>query len=181
MSCVCGTGKTSARPISRQVKNERRHLQLPSKVEAVGERLQLLLSQPLLLLQVLLLDEQRGLGLDKPPVVLQLLGRQLARQEGGDQVLSAVQVILQIFGILPLFAQQTVAIVQRLLEWRDEEKLLIIPELKLYYYYITLGTTTYVRSHCLQVVVYNISNKDRVLRYLRKKVYFQPQVSDLHF
>ncbi len=93
---------------------------LPSHIQAVGKRLQLLLSQPLLLLQVLLPDEQRGLGLDEAPVVLQLLGGQLARQEGGDQVLSPVQVILQIFGVLPLFAQQTVATVQRLLSAETE-------------------------------------------------------------
>lgn len=86
-----------------------------SQIQAVGEGLQLLLSQPMLLLQVLLLYEQRGLGLDEAPVVLQLLGRQLTGQEGGDHVLSPVQVILQVFGVLPLFAQQTVAAVQRLL------------------------------------------------------------------
>lgn len=90
--------------------------------QAVGERLQLLLSQPLLLLQVLLPDEQRGLGLHEAPVVLQLLGGQLTPQEGGDQVLPAVQVILQIFGVLPLFAQQTVATVQRLLSADTEDK-----------------------------------------------------------
>lgn len=88
---------------------------LPLPTGAVGKGLQLLLSQPLLLLQVLLPDEQRGLGLDEAPVVLQLLGGQLARQEAGDQVLPAVQVILQVFGVLPLLAQQTVAVVQRLL------------------------------------------------------------------
>lgn len=93
---------------------------LPSQTQAVGERLQLLLSEPLLLLQVLLTYEQRGLGLDEAPVVLQLLGRQLTGQEGGDHVLSPVQVILQIFGILPLFAQQTVAAVQRLLSAETE-------------------------------------------------------------
>lgn len=95
-------------------------LLLPSHIQAVGKGLQLLLSQPLLLLQVLLTDEQRGLGLDEAPVVLQLLGRQLTRQEGRDQVLSPVQVILQIFGVLPLFAQQTVATVQGLLSAETE-------------------------------------------------------------
>lgn len=97
-------------------------------MEAVGKRLQLLLSQPLLLLQVLLPDEQRGLSLHEAPVVLQLLGGQLTRQEGGDHVLSPVQVILQIFGVLPLFAQQTVAIVQRLLrkEKEGEEDILYL-------------------------------------------------------
>lgn len=104
--------------------DERRLLSsLPSQIQAVGERLQLLLPQPLLLLQVLLPDEQRGLGLDKVPVVLQLLGRQLAGQEGGDHVLPAVQVILQIFGILSLFTQQTVAAVQRLLSGETERSL----------------------------------------------------------
>lgn len=95
-------------------------LPLSSQIQAVGEGLQPLLSQPLLLLQVLLLYEQRGLGLDEAPVVLQLLGRQLTGQEGGDHVLSPVQVILQIFGVLPLFAQQTVAAVQRLLRAETE-------------------------------------------------------------
>lgn len=95
-------------------------LPLLSQIQAAGERLQLLLSQPLLLLQVLLPYEQRGLGLDEAPVVLQLLGRQLTGQEGGDHVLSPVQVILQIFGVLPLFAQQTVAAVQRLLSAETE-------------------------------------------------------------
>lgn len=88
---------------------------LPSQAQAVGQGLQLLLSQPLLLLQVFLPDEQRGLGPDEVPVVLQLLGGHLAGQEGGDHALSPVQVILQIFGVLPLFAQQTVAAVQGLL------------------------------------------------------------------
>lgn len=97
-------------------------LLLPSQIQAVGEGLQLLLSQPLLLLHVLLPNEQRGLGLDEAPVVLQLLGGQLTWQEGGDQVLSPVQVILQIFGILPLFAQQAVATVQRLLSAETEGK-----------------------------------------------------------
>lgn len=50
---------------------------LSSQVEAVGKGLQLLLSQPLFLLQVLLSDEQRGLSLDEATVVLQLLGGQL--------------------------------------------------------------------------------------------------------
>lgn len=95
-------------------------LLLPSKIQAVGKGLQLLLSQPLLLLQVLLPDKQWGLGLDKALVVLQLFGGQLTRQEGRDKVLSPVQVILQIFGILPLFAQQTVATVQRLLSAETE-------------------------------------------------------------
>lgn len=95
-------------------------LQGPSQVQAAAQGLQLLLSQPLLLLQVLLPDEQRGLGLHEAPVVLQLLGRQLAGQEGGDHVLPPVQVDLQIFGVLSLFAQQTVATVQRLL-MRDRD------------------------------------------------------------
>lgn len=42
----------------------------PSQIQAAGKGLQLLLSQPLLLLQVLLPDEQRRLGLDEAPVVL---------------------------------------------------------------------------------------------------------------
>lgn len=107
---------------SGEKKKEKSVLSLPlhSQIQAAGERLQLLLSQPLLLLQVLLPYEQRGLGLDEAPVVLQLLGRQLTGQEGGDHVLSPVQVILQIFGVLPLFAQQTVAAVQRLLSAETE-------------------------------------------------------------
>lgn len=98
-------------------KEERSALSVPpsSQVQAVGEGIQLLLSQPMFLLQVLLPYEQRGLGLDEAPVVLQLLGRQLTGQEGGDHVLSPVQVILQVFGVLPLLAQQTMAAVQRLL------------------------------------------------------------------
>lgn len=86
-----------------------------SQIQAAGEGLQLLLSQSLLLFKVLLPDEQRRLRLDEAPVVLQLLGGQLTRKKGGNQVLSPVQVILQIFGVLPLFAEQTVATVQRLL------------------------------------------------------------------
>ncbi len=93
---------------------------LSSQVQAAVEGLELLLSQPLLLLQVLLSDEQRGFCLDEAAVVLQLLGGQLTRQEGGDQVLSPVQIILQIFGVLPLFAQQAVATVQRLLRAETE-------------------------------------------------------------
>lgn len=104
-----------------QAKNGQIGALTASQVEAVVERLQLLLSQPLLLLQVLLPDEQRGLRLHEAPVVLQLLGGQLSRQEGGDEVLSPVQVILQIFGILPLFAQQTMATVQRLLSAETQE------------------------------------------------------------
>lgn len=102
-----------------------------SQVEAVVERLQLLLSQPLLLLQVLLPDEQRGLRLHEAPVVLQLLGGQLARQEGGDEVLSPVQVILQIFGVLPLFAQQTMATVQRLLSAEKQTTRCIVTKFNL--------------------------------------------------
>lgn len=91
-----------------------------SQTQAVRKRFQLLLPELLLLLQVLLLDEQRGLGLDEAPVVLKLLGRQLARQEGADQALSPVQVVLQIFGVFPLFAQQAVATVQGLLSGENK-------------------------------------------------------------
>lgn len=92
------------------------------QTEAGGQSLQLLLSQTLPLLQVFLADQQRGLGLDEASVVLQLLGRQLPGQEGGDQVLPAVQVVLQVFGVLPLFAQETVAAVQRFLSGRIKIK-----------------------------------------------------------
>lgn len=124
--CVCGTpglDRTASPPLGVQV---------PSQTQAAAQGLQLLLSQPLLLLQVLLPDEQRGLGLHEAPVVLQLLGRQLAGQEGGDHVLSPVQVVLQIFGILSLFAQQTVATVQRLLMGeRERETQLLISHYKI--------------------------------------------------
>lgn len=45
-----------------------------SQIQAVRKHLQLLLSEFLLLLQVLLPDEQRGFSLDEAAVVLQLLG-----------------------------------------------------------------------------------------------------------
>lgn len=52
---------------------------------------------------------------------MQLLGRQLPRQEGRHLALPPVQVVLQVFGVVPLFAQQTVAAVQGLLR-RERER-----------------------------------------------------------
>lgn len=125
---------------------------LPSQTQAVGERFQLLLSEPLLLLQVLLTYEQRGLGLDEALVVLQLLGRQLTGQEGGDHVLSPVQIILQIFGILPLFAQQTVAAVQRLLSAETEcsDKSYMMPTLFVRHEQIAGSKVCKVCKSCVQ-------------------------------
>lgn len=116
--CLCGTAgldSAASPPLG---------VAAPSHIQAAAQGLQLLLPQPLLLLQVLLPDEQRGLGLHEAPVVLQLLDRQLARQEGGDHALSPVQVVLQIFGILSLFAQQPVATVQRFLTGEDRDSIM---------------------------------------------------------
>lgn len=76
----------------------------------------MLLPEPLLFVQVFLADEERGFVLDEAPVLLQLVLRQLFGQERGDHALTPVQVVLQVLGIVPLFAQEVMSTDQRFLQ-----------------------------------------------------------------
>lgn len=68
-----------------------------------------------LLFEVLLFDQQGGLELNEVSVALELLLREVFGEDASDHPLPAVQVLLQVFCILPLPGQELVPFVQRLL------------------------------------------------------------------
>lgn len=84
--------------------------------------LQLLLGQPLLLLQLLVPDEQVGCGLQEAVVEQQLLVAELLLQEGRHHLLPPLQVLLQLVGILPLLAEQTMAAIQGALQRKGRKR-----------------------------------------------------------
>lgn len=86
------------------------------------QRLQLLLGQPLLLLQLLVPDEQVDCGLQEAVVEQQLLVAELLLQEGRHHLLPPLQVLLQLAGIPPLLAEQPMAAVQGALQRKERKR-----------------------------------------------------------
>ena len=74
--------------------------------QTVQQALQLLLAQLDLVLQFTLLDDEGRLHLHKVPVVVQAFCVQVGLHDAGNQPLPAVQVLLQLLGILVLLHQQ---------------------------------------------------------------------------
>lgn len=94
----------------------------PSSSRPGTQRLQLLLGQPLLLLQLLVPDEQVGCGLQEAVVEQQLLVAELLLQEGRHHLLPPLQVLLQLAGIPPLLAEQPMAAVQGALQRKERKR-----------------------------------------------------------
>ena len=86
--------------------------------QAVRQTLELLLPQADLVVQLALLDDEGRLHLHEVLVVGQALVRQVVGQDVVDQPLPAVQVLLQLLGVLVLADQQRALVCQCAL-WRE--------------------------------------------------------------
>lgn len=84
--------------------------------QALCQALELLLAQLDFVVQLPLLDDERRLHLDEVAVVFQVLGVQVSLHDGKHQPLSAVQVLLQLLGVVMLPHQQLPLLGQRSLE-----------------------------------------------------------------
>lgn len=84
--------------------------------QTVHQALELLVAQLDFVLQLALFDDERRLHLDKVLVVRQRVLGQVAAQDVVDEALAAVQVLLELLGVLVLSDQQLPLLHQRALQ-----------------------------------------------------------------
>lgn len=84
--------------------------------QTLGQSRQLLFPTPYQVVQVALADQKGGFGADKAVVVLQLCFREVCAEDGVHHTLPALQVLLQLAGIVCLAEQQGALVLQAGLE-----------------------------------------------------------------
>lgn len=87
--------------------------------QALGQSRQLLLPLPDEVVQLPLAHQQRGFGADEAAVVLELRFAEVAGEDGVDDALPPVQVLLQLAGVFGLTEEQRALVMEGVLKGGD--------------------------------------------------------------
>lgn len=89
--------------------------------QALSQSCQLLLPLPYEVVQVALTNQKGGFGADEAAVVLELQFGEVAGQDGVDQVLPPVEVLLQLQGVFSLTEEQRAFVMEGVLSRRRQQ------------------------------------------------------------